>query len=324
MDWRTSLDNNWTTCKKCSTANNRNSVKNAANCNTRPMRNGWKWNDWHANSTPHEKNAKVYEDSKWPLAPISFYSSCLRLESPSMPTINGHHRRRLCSNQYHITWTIQVCDVWAHSDTTDQIVLQGECPVIQKPMEVLHRRHTAINKETSMATVLRDGFDLPFLSSSFRPIDHQRNDSGAASPAEMFRARTFALTLLYAFLCNVHRSLGPPPPPFGLGRPPFFPPFLGGPPPNPFMMGPRFPMPMPGPHGLLSPIAHLMTNGSAGGSDANSFEHVDSTNITPNSTSYDVQMNGSAASPRDDGKERRSRSNQADWILPFRWPTSNN
>ena len=33
---------------------------------------------------------------------------------------------------------------------------------------------------------------------------------------------------------------------------------------------------------------HLMTNGSGGGSDANSFEIVDSTNITPNSISYDV------------------------------------
>jgi hypothetical protein len=67
------------------------------------------------------------------------------------------------------------------------------------------------------------------------------------------------------------------------------------------MMGPRFPMPMPGPHGMISPIAHLMTNGSAGGSDANSFEIVDSTNITPNSTSYDVPLNGSAASPIPDG-----------------------
>lgn len=73
------------------------------------------------------------------------------------------------------------------------------------------------------------------------------------------------------------------------------------PPPNPFMMGARFPMPMGGLPGMTSPIQHLMTNGS-GGSDANSFEIVDSTNITPNSTSYDTQLNGSAASPTPDGK----------------------
>lgn len=90
-------------------------------------------------------------------------------------------------------------------------------------------------------------------------------------------------------------------PPFGLARPPFFPPpFM--PPPNPFMMAPRFPMPMGGPHGMISPISHLMTNGSGGGSDTNSFEIVDSTNITPNSTSYDTQVNGSAVSPPPDGK----------------------
>jgi hypothetical protein len=60
-------------------------------------------------------------------------------------------------------------------------------------------------------------------------------------------------------------------------------------------------MPVGGPHGMISPIPHLMTNGS-GGSDANSFEIVDSTNITPNSTSYDAQLNGSAVSPTPDGK----------------------
>jgi hypothetical protein len=60
-------------------------------------------------------------------------------------------------------------------------------------------------------------------------------------------------------------------------------------------------MPVGGPHGMISPIPHLMTNGS-GGSDANSFEIVDSTNITPNSTSYDAQFNGSAISPAPDGK----------------------
>jgi hypothetical protein len=67
------------------------------------------------------------------------------------------------------------------------------------------------------------------------------------------------------------------------------------------MMGARFPMPVGGPHGMISPIPHLMTNGS-GGSDTNSFEFVDSANITPNSTSYDAQFNGSAVSPTHDGK----------------------
>lgn len=61
-------------------------------------------------------------------------------------------------------------------------------------------------------------------------------------------------------------------------------------------------MPMPGPHGMISPIQHLMTNGSMGGSDANSFEIVDSINVTPNSTSYDAQLNGSAVSPVPNGK----------------------
>jgi len=76
------------------------------------------------------------------------------------------------------------------------------------------------------------------------------------------------------------------------------------PPPNPFLMAPRFPMPPGGPHGMISPIPHLMTNGSAGGSDSNSFEMVDSTNITPNSTSYDVQVNGSATSPIPDDEQQ--------------------
>jgi hypothetical protein len=61
-------------------------------------------------------------------------------------------------------------------------------------------------------------------------------------------------------------------------------------------------MQMGGPHGMISPIPHLMTNGSGGGSDTNSFEIVDSTNITPNSTSYDMQLNGSAVSPTHDGR----------------------
>ncbi len=81
------------------------------------------------------------------------------------------------------------------------------------------------------------------------------------------------------------------------------------PPPNPFMMGPRFPMQMGGPHGMISPIPHLMTNGSGGGSDTNSFEIVDSTNITPNSTSYDMQLNGSAVSPTHDGRTLEKQKN---------------
>lgn len=125
---------------------------------------------------------------------------------------------------------------------------------------------------------------LPYQQGdNFRPIDHERNDSGAASPSDMFRMRP---TL------------------FGLTRPPFFPPPFMPPPPNPFMMGPRFPMPVGGPHGMISPIPHLMTNGSGGGSDTNSFEIVDSTNITPNSTSYDVQLNGSAVSPTPDDEHQ--------------------
>ncbi|CAF1624304.1 unnamed protein product, partial [Adineta steineri] len=122
---------------------------------------------------------------------------------------------------------------------------------------------------------------------NFRPIGHERNDSGAASPSEMFRIR---------------------PPLFTMQRPPFFPPpFMPPPPPNPFMMGARFPMPpMGGPHGLISPIPHIMTNGSGAGSDTNSFEIVDPSNITPNSTTYDAQANGSAVSPTPDGEQQVS------------------
>ena len=77
------------------------------------------------------------------------------------------------------------------------------------------------------------------------------------------------------------------PPPFGLSRPPFFPgPFLPHPPPNAFIMHPRFPMPNSGPHGMMSPIAPLITNGS----DANNSEIIDS------------QSNEVLASPATDGK----------------------
>lgn len=64
-------------------------------------------------------------------------------------------------------------------------------------------------------------------------------------------------------------------------------------------MGARFPMPMGGPPGMLSPIPPIMSNGS----DTNSFEIVDSVNVTPNSTSYDAQLNGSAVSPTPPGKD---------------------
>ena len=40
---------------------------------------------------------------------------------------------------------------------------------------------------------------------SFRPIDHERNDSGAASPAEMLRIRKYSLfshRIEYAFCLN--------------------------------------------------------------------------------------------------------------------------
>jgi hypothetical protein len=91
-------------------------------------------------------------------------------------------------------------------------------------------------------------------------------------------------------------------------------------------MGPRFPMQMGGPHGMISPIPHLMTNGSGGGSDTNSFEIVDSTNITPNSTSYDMQLNGSAVSPTHDGRTLEKQNNLYDFhfILFSRRTPSNN
>ncbi len=70
------------------------------------------------------------------------------------------------------------------------------------------------------------------------------------------------------------------------------------PPPNPFMMHPRFSMPTNGPQGMVSPITHLITNSN----DANNSEIIDSSNITPNSTSYDAQSNGEIVSPIPDGK----------------------
>lgn len=62
---------------------------------------------------------------------------------------------------------------------------------------------------------------------------------------------------------------------------------------NPFMMHPRFPMPTPGPHGMISPIAHLTVNGG----DGNSSEMIDLSNLTPNSISCDAQLNGGLGSP---------------------------
>ncbi|UJR22902.1 hypothetical protein I4U23_025930 [Adineta vaga] len=119
---------------------------------------------------------------------------------------------------------------------------------------------------------------------NFRPIDHQRNESGATSPADMFMPR---------------------PPMFGLPRPPFYPtPFLPHPPPNAFMMHPRFPMPTTSPHGMISPLSHLMINSN----DMNNSENVDSSNITPNSTSYERQSNEGVLSPvPENGKQVKTK-----------------
>jgi hypothetical protein len=64
------------------------------------------------------------------------------------------------------------------------------------------------------------------------------------------------------------------------------------------MMHQRYPMPTASPHGMVSPISHLIINGN----DANNSQIVDSSNITPNSTSHDTQSNGGAASPAPDSK----------------------
>jgi hypothetical protein len=62
-------------------------------------------------------------------------------------------------------------------------------------------------------------------------------------------------------------------------------------------MHPRFPMPNPGPHGILSPISHLINNSN----DANTSEIIDSSN----STSYDAVV-----SPVPNGKKFRKISNK--------------
>lgn len=69
-------------------------------------------------------------------------------------------------------------------------------------------------------------------------------------------------------------------------------------PPNPFMMHPRFPMPMAGSHRVISPIPNLTINGG----DANNSEIIDSSNLTPNSISCDAQSNGALGSPVVTGK----------------------
>ncbi|CAF0886914.1 unnamed protein product [Adineta ricciae] len=119
---------------------------------------------------------------------------------------------------------------------------------------------------------------------NFRPIDHQRNESGATSPTEMFMPR---------------------PPMFGLPRPPFFPtPFMPVPPPNTFMMHPRFPMPAASPHGMISPVSHLLINSN----DMSNSENIDSSNITPNSTGYERQSNGGVLSPvPENGKQTKTK-----------------
>ena len=64
------------------------------------------------------------------------------------------------------------------------------------------RQHFHINKATSRI----NDFSIQKLISifslnSFRPIDHERNDSGAASPAEMLRIRKYSV-----FLDSNHRK----------------------------------------------------------------------------------------------------------------------
>ncbi|CAF1107005.1 unnamed protein product [Rotaria sordida] len=115
---------------------------------------------------------------------------------------------------------------------------------------------------------------------NFRPIDYQHNNSGGASPTEMFIPRP---TL------------------FNLPRPPFFPPpFMPPLQANPFMMHPRFPMTPVGSYGIMSPMSHLITNGS----DGNNSEIIDSSNITPNSTSYDMESNGITTSSLPDDEQQ--------------------
>ena len=89
------------------------------------------------------------------------------------------------------------------------------------------------------------------------------------------------------------------PPMFGLPRHPFFPtPFMPVPPPNTFMMHPRFPMPAASPHGMISPVSHLLINSN----DMSNSENIDSSNITPNSTGYERQSNGGVLSPVPESK----------------------
>ncbi|CAM2714606.1 unnamed protein product [Rotaria socialis] len=115
---------------------------------------------------------------------------------------------------------------------------------------------------------------------NFRPIDHQRSDSGGTSPTEMFMPR---------------------PPIFNLSGPPFYPPpFMPHPPPNLFMMHPRFSMSPIGPHEMASPISNLVTNAN----EPNDSEAIDSLNITSNATNYNGQSNGVARSPLLDDEQQ--------------------
>jgi len=123
---------------------------------------------------------------------------------------------------------------------------------------MLHKKKKTMIKPIPQHLSLLDESETTHSSSpasqgeNFRPIDHQRNDSGTNSPSEMFIPR--------------------PPPLF----PPFFPsPFMPHLPSNPFIMHPRFPMPNPGPFFIPD------------GSDANSSEILD----LSNSMNYDAQLN---------------------------------
>lgn len=85
-------------------------------------------------------------------------------------------------------------------------------------------------------------------------------------------------------------------PQYSFSRPPFYPSHFM--PPHPFMMHPGFPMANLPPHGTISPTQQLTINGN----EPNSVEIVNSTNLTPNSLSYDGQTNDGIHSPASNGE----------------------
>ena len=173
----------------------------------------------------------------------------------------------------------------------------------------LHRFH--INKEKSKINKPIRHRLAPRFCFSFRPIDHQRNDSGATSPTEMFIPSNYSYFRNKSLLSVV--GLGPPQ--YGFPRPPFYPStFMPPPPPNLFMMHPRFPMANLPPHGAISPTQHLIINGN----ETNSAEMVDFSNLTPNSLNYDGQTNDSIHSPSTNGKSHSIFFISSNLILIFR------